>query len=286
MQAYNYLLRSVQQLESLYPKEEALQIMYWVYEDVLLLKNTHLQYLDKEIGLAEESKLQEILHRLLSGEPLQYVLGYAYFRNKVYKVTKDVLIPRPETEELVEWICNELKLKFDGKTQLRILDIGTGSGCIALAIKDELRNAEVSGIDISQDAIQMAILNADQLKLTINFKQTSVLEDSGKQWILSSNLDVMVSNPPYIVEGDKKDMHINVINFEPHIALFVPDEDPLLFYRNIIHLFKEHTTARYLFFEISEFQEVALTALCKFNALSGIFKKDLQGKTRMLQISK
>ncbi|MDP1727008.1 MAG: peptide chain release factor N(5)-glutamine methyltransferase [Bacteroidota bacterium] len=286
MQAVNYFIQSVQKLEKIYPKEEATQIMHWVFEDILLIKKKHLQFLDKEIGFAEELKLNPILERLLNGEPLQYILGYAYFRNLCLAVNKHVLIPRPETEELVEWMITEINNYYGKEYPLNILDIGTGSGCIALSLKNELKNFEVSALDVSQEALNVAKNNSVKLKLNIHFEKGSILDDTCKNWIQTQKFDVIVSNPPYITEKEKNEMHLNVLSHEPHLALFVPDEEPLLFYRHILNTFIQCESTKFLFFEISEFQETALKELCESYFLNFEFKQDLQGKTRMLMIRK
>lgn len=286
MQAFEFFIQSVQKLEKIYPNEEATQIMHWVFEDILLIKKKHLQFLDKEIGFAEELKLNPILERLSSGEPLQYILGYAYFRSLCLAVNKHVLIPRPETEELVEWMINEIN-NYYGKVQpVKILDIGTGSGCIALSLKNEIRNSQVSALDISNEALNVAKGNSVKLKLDIYFKEGSILDDSCKNWVQTQNFDVMVSNPPYITENEKSQMHLNVLNHEPNIALFVPDEDPILFYSHILNTFLTSDSAKFLFFEISEFQQSALKDLCESHSLKFEFKKDLQGKMRMLKVER
>ncbi len=286
MQAFEYFIQSVQKLEKIYPKEEATQIMHWVFEDILLIKKKHLQFLDKEIGFAEELKLNPILERLLNGEPLQYILGYAYFRNLCLTVNKHVLIPRPETEELVEWMLTEINNSYDKEYPVKILDIGTGSACIALSLKNELKNSEVSALDVSPEAINIAKNNSVKLKLDIHFEEGSILDDTCKNWIQTQNFDVMVSNPPYITEKEKKEMHLNVLSHEPHLALFVPNEEPLLFYKHILNTFILSDSTKFLFFEISEFQESALKELCESHALNFEFKKDLQGKMRMLRVWK
>ncbi len=286
MQAYDYFNQSVQKLEKIYSKEEASQILYWVYEDVLLIKKAHLHLFNKELGMAEEMKLDSILNRLLSCEPLQYILGYAYFRNLRIKVSPAVLIPRPETEELVEWVIEEVKNHFDSTQPISILDIGTGSGCIAISLEQEIKNSKISAMDISKQALSVARENALSYQSNISFREASILSGEDKSWVVDQNFDIMVSNPPYIKEAEKISMHANVIDFEPHLAYLVPDENPLLFSHNILETFNESKNTKMLFFEISEFQELALEDLCKKYLMPYKFRKDIQGKTRMLQIMK
>ena len=286
MQAYDYFKLSVQKLEKLYSSEEAHEILYWVFEDVLLIRKAHLQLFHKEIGFAEEMKLEQIMERLLNHEPLQYVLGYAHFRKLTLKVSPAVLIPRPETEELVEWILQLVKEKFTSDTSLSILDIGTGSGCIAISLEKEIQQAQISALDISPEALSVAAENAKSNQADIQFHVGSILEAQEKQWAIDQQFDILVSNPPYIKEEEKAAMQANVTEHEPHLALFVANESPLIFYQNILEVFLASEKTKYAFFEISEFQEIALTSLCKENRISFEFRKDLQGKTRMLLIAK
>ncbi len=284
MQAEAYFKEAVQQLLVVYPKAEAEELMYWVYEDKLLIKKAHLKLFDKEIGLAEEITLNAILKRLLLGEPIQYILGYAYFMDFVVNVNKDVLIPRPETEELVNWVsemANEHKAEA-----LSLLDICTGSGCIALALKKRFSKATISALDVSEVALNTAKKNAKDIGLQIEFIQSSVLDDAGKDLLSKQSASIWICNPPYITESEKAEMHENVLAHEPHLALFVSNEDPLLFYRKTIEAFENAAAAKALFFEISAYQKAALNALCSNRNLAIEFRKDMQGKDRMLRLVK
>ena len=183
-------------------------------------------YLCKDIILSakEEKELDSILFRLRRFEPIQYIQGYARFLGRSFKVATGVLIPRPETEELVELITKEVS------PDLRILDIGTGSGCIAISLSKELSSAIVSAWDISTDALSIARFNNDNLQASVQLEQRDILTyipQDGERY------DVIVSNPPYVTEAEKSDMEQNVLDWEPALALFVPDADPLLFYRRI-----------------------------------------------------
>ena len=284
MQAEAYFTHAVKQLLPLYPEAEAEELMYWVYEDKLLIKKAHLRLFNKEIGLVEEITLNHILERLIAGEPIQYILGYAYFMDLVLSVNKDVLIPRPETEELVIWVsemANEHKAEA-----LSLLDICTGSGCIALALKKRFSKATISALDVSEVALNTAKKNAKDIGLQIEFIQSSVLDDAGKDLLSKQSANIWVCNPPYITEEEKTEMHENVLAHEPHLALFVSNEDPLLFYRKTIEAFENAATAKALFFEISAYQKPALSALCSNRNLAIEFRKDLQGKDRMLRLVK
>lgn len=285
MQAEAYFHYASPLLQKLYPKEEAEAILYWVFEDVLLIKKAHLRLFNKELDQAEEMKLSQILDRLLKGEPIQYILGYAYFRDFVLFVQAGVLIPRPETEELVDLILTEYKCS-DVQPELSFLDICSGSGCIAIALKKHFEECKVSAIDISPIALDTIRINAKNLNAEIEVNQVDVLSTEGQQYLKDSEATVWVCNPPYITQKEQADMHPNVLEFEPHLALFVPNEAPLLFYETILNAFMDSVRAEQLFFEISEYQEEALTKLLEKSELEFVFYQDLPGKTRMLHLKK
>ncbi|MCF8253521.1 MAG: peptide chain release factor N(5)-glutamine methyltransferase [Bacteroidia bacterium] len=291
VQAETFFDESVEKLADLYSKKEAEELMYWVYEDVLLIKRAHLRLFNKELGVSESLKLNEIVSRLRNGEPIQYILGRAYFLDLVLNVNKHVLIPRPETEELVNWVCDYLTANNLVQTELNpnkrnLLDICTGSGCIGLAIKKRFKNLNISGVDISKEAIELVKSNAKNLGLEIGLNQTDILTEEGKKLILKQQSEIWVCNPPYIRESEKEEMHKNVLEFEPHLALFVSNNDPLLFYKTVINYFTESVQTKALFFEISEYQQIALTEFLNGKGFQYEFRKDLQGKDRMLQILK
>jgi release factor glutamine methyltransferase len=284
MEAIDYFTEAVQRLGALYTKTEAEELMYWVFEDKLLIKRAHLKLFVKEIGLGEEIILNGILNRLLRGEPIQYILGYAYFMDLVLEVNSTVLIPRPETEELVNW-CLQL-IEEQKLSEINLLDICTGSGCIALALKKKLPHANISALDISEEALEIVTKNSRSLKLPIHLIQGSVLSAEGQEKMKNNLVQIWLCNPPYITESEKEKMHQNVLDFEPHLALFVPNTDALLFYRNVLKAFIEADKATHLLFEISEYQQERLRILLSEQNLDFTFKKDLQGKDRMLLISK
>jgi len=180
---------------------------------------------NKKITSTQESKIKEIIERLKLFEPIQYIIGETEFFGMKFIVDKNVLIPRPETEELVELIINENK-HFQ---PLNILDIGTGSGCIAISIKKYLTNSNISAWDISKEALRIAELNARENKTEVLFENVDVLGNYPKKELF----DIIVSNPPYVLESEKADMENNVLKYEPHLALFVPDNKALLFYERI-----------------------------------------------------
>ena len=238
-----------------------------------------LQYIKKENPAIP---LDEIILRLNQGEPIDYILGYTYFYGLKIEVNKDTLIPRPETEELVELILNENQTR----SGLKILDIGTGSGCIALALKSKLVDTEVTAIDVSGVAIEIAQKNSVHLDLNINFIQLDILNEH--LWSKLANYDIIVSNPPYIAQEEKKHMTSSVLDYEPHLALFVDDSDALLFYRKIAELAKKNLKENgKLYFEINQYlgkETVELLENLGFNDV--VLKKDIYGNDRIIQCTR
>ncbi len=207
---------------STYYQAEAENLVFWLLEHHLGLRRADLQ-LTIPSGLDRKPLLADF-ERLLTGEPIQYILGEAPFYGRSFGVTRDTLIPRNETEELVHLI-----LKENLKSGLRVLDLGTGTGCIPITLALELRNPEVYALDVSVQALAVARKNAQQLGAQVQFMERDLLGSIPNLALF----DVLVSNPPYVPLRDQGEMHVNVLNFEPHLALFVPDEDPLVFYRAI-----------------------------------------------------
>jgi len=239
------------------------------------------QVIHKDNAISEEQVLafETAATALLAGRPIQYITGKTWFMGEPYIVNDQVLIPRPETEELVDWVIEYAAIK--GKA-LRILDIGTGSGCIAIAIKKALPEAIVSAIDISTGAIKIAATNAAALKADIEFTCLDILNTA----FLPGQYDVIVSNPPYIPMQEMKNMELQVTDHEPNIALFVPDEDPLVFYKAIARLAKLHLSANgQLFFEIHYDQGDAMIALLDEMHFHAELRTDLFGKDRMVRAS-
>lgn len=229
---YNELWR---QLTQVYDDYEAKAIARMVYEvrfglmpsDLFIGKDTQLSTDDQKL-------LAEITQRLLTGEPVQYVLGEAEFGGRTFHVEPGVLIPRPETYELCQWIMEERRGKKEEGRNTSILDIGTGSGCIACTLAAELADAEVTAWDISDDALRIATENAKRTNVHVSFKKVDVLNTSLlNRERPATGLDIIVSNPPYICNKERATMERNVLEHEPELALFVPDDDPLLFYRTI-----------------------------------------------------
>ena len=228
---------------------------------------------------AQQLSFETAATALLEGRPIQYITGKTWFMGEPYIVNEQVLIPRPETEELVDWVIEYAAIK--GKA-LRILDIGTGSGCIAIALKKALPEAIVSAIDISTSAIKIAATNAVALKADIEFIALDILNTA----FLPDQYDVIVSNPPYIPMQEMKNMELQVTDHEPNIALFVPDEDPLVFYKAIARLAKLHlSTNGQLFFEIHYDQGEAMIKLLDEMHFHAELRTDLFGKDRMVRAS-
>ena len=265
------------ELAGLYPAAEIEGFKRIIFETVFGWSFTE-QVLKKQETIlpVDFERIKSVVLRLKNSEPIQYIFGETEFFGLKLKVNSSVLIPRPETEELVEWVVQS-KLSENCK----VLDIGTGSGCIAIAIKSRLKNAEVSGIDISVEALETARLNAIENGLEINFYPTDIFNMNNFE---GEKFDVIVSNPPYIRESEKVLMHSNVLNYEPEIALFVSDNDPLKYYRAIAIFAKRslHENGK-LFFEINEnfkSEMVELLSDIGFNNIE--IRKDINGKNRMV----
>lgn len=223
-----------------------------------------------------ENQIKDIIRRLLEDEPVQYILGEAFFYDRPFEVNHATLIPRQETEELVHLILDDIK----NQQNLSILDIGTGTGCIPITIKLETsRSHTIEAIDISKHAIETAIKNASQLGADINFRILDILGES-----LQCGYDVIISNPPYVLESEKEQMKPNVLNYEPHHALFVLDENPLLFYKRITELASKNlNTNGKLYFEINEqFGNETVALLESFSFQSVVLHQDLNGKDRFV----
>lgn len=234
------------QLAPIYSGRELQQIVFELLEHLGFTRVQAIAYPDAKISETDYQRLQAMLKRLADGEPLQYVVGTEWFMDMPFSVCRDVLIPRPETEELVRLIVGRCK-----QPSPRIADVGTGSGCIAVSLAKLIDGAQVTAIDVSEAAIAVARHNAERNGAQIEFVCQSIFDDN--QPFAPSSLDVVVSNPPYVTEADKQQMSRNVLDFEPHLALFVPDSDPLLFYRHIAELAQQWLkSGGMLFFEINE----------------------------------
>ena len=276
-----------------FPRREAKQLMRILLEDLFDIDwNQQLMNPNLRIDERQHYQLSEAVKRLLSGEPVQYVTGMAHFCDLILKVSPAVLIPRPETEELVQKILgsfpnnnvsspchsSQQPMSFrqrhvreresmgcginSQKIPLRIWDIGTGSGCIAIALAKHFANAEVIAFDVSEKALQIAKENAESNGVKVTFVQDDVLNPRSSYF--NQPVDLVVSNPPYVCDSERTAMEANVLDWEPESALFVPDDDPLRFYRQILALAKNQMTPDgQIWFEINERMGEEMLALCR-----------------------
>jgi len=277
-------------LNKLYEANEIEAITLLIISQITQLSKASVKaFPERELNTEQTEKLKNILTQLQTGQPIQYILGVTEFYGLPFKVNPSVLIPRPETEELVEWILSSIAqsqtLKAESTKQFTgsILDIGTGSGCIAISLKKNLSAAQVSAIDISEGALQTAGENAVLNEVQVNFIHADILNIKPEIEILKSN--IIVSNPPYVTLTDKKQMHTNVTDFEPHSALFVPEHDPLVFYRAIAHFAKASLQpGGLLFFEINESYGKETAELLRHNNFVNIeLRQDMSGRDRMIK---
>lgn len=267
------------ELEDVYEEQEVSSIFYMTAQHLSGYNRSGVMLnWDKEIEEALSAQYLSLSAGLKTGKPIQYLLGEAHFYGLTFAVNEAVLIPRPETEELVEWILDTLK-SDPASRKPNIIDFGTGSGCIAIALKSKLSEANLTAVDISTDAINLAAKNALSNKLTANFIQADILS-----FHTIDKFDVIVSNPPYITNAEKLEMHQNVLAHEPHLALFVPDERPLLFYEAIADFaLKSLQENGYLFFEINEYLAKETISMLEAKSFKNIeLRKDMQGKDRMI----
>lgn len=262
-------------LEPLYGNGEARAVTDYVLDVCFgLSKADILCGAVEEMTAEKTAELNKIFGRLMEGEPVQYVLGRAEFCGRWFDVRPGVLVPRPETEELCAWITADSKASASPK----VLDIGTGSGCIAITLQLDMPESKVTAWDISADALDVARENAQQLGANVNFVKLDALNAKPEgEW------DVIVSNPPYICEKEKKDMAVNVLEHEPHTALFVPDADPLLFYRAITRLAVQTLSkGGRLYFEINPIYADDTCHMMRAEGMTAVeLRSDMYGKQRM-----
>lgn len=262
-------------LEPMYGNGEARAVTDYVLDVCFGLSKADIMCGAVEEMTAEKTaELNKIFGRLTEGEPVQYVLGRAEFCGRWFSVRPGVLIPRPETEELCAWITADSKASASPK----VLDIGTGSGCIAITLQLDMPESKVTAWDISADALDVARENAQQLGANVNFVKLDALNAKPEgEW------DVIVSNPPYICEKEKKDMAVNVLEHEPHTALFVPDADPLLFYRAITRLAVQTLSkGGRLYFEINPIYADDTCHMMRAEGMTAVeLRSDMYGKQRM-----
>ena len=270
------------QLEGLYPTEEIDSFFYILCDFFLNYPRIQVSlFAESVVSNAHLELFEASIKRLEKHEPIQYIIGETEFYGLPFGVNAATLIPRPETEELVAWVISDCNTKT---SHFNILDIGTGSGCIAIAIAKHLPRANVSAIDISQKAIAIAAKNATFNNVKIDFQNKNILEATH----LPNNYDVIISNPPYVREMEKAAMHFNVLNFEPNLALYVSDKDPLIFYRKIAELaIFSLNIGGWLYFEINEFMSDEMGSLLKRIGFSNIeLRQDFRAVPRMIKCQK
>ena len=317
MQVQEAFSKLRQDLSALYDDRESEQIAKWVIEYITgFTGSTRVLHKTDPLSSDQEIAWQTYHDELLAWRPVQYVLGEAWFAGMKFHVDERVLIPRPETEELVEWVIEEIESRKskvesqqpgdsresgvgsheqsrrnpenDGgeRVRTRILDIGTGSGCISISIKKKKPDWDVWAVDLSADALRVAEVNAINLGAEIHLVQIDILDEKSRGVL--PLFDIIVSNPPYIPVKDKNAMRENVLQYEPHLALFADDDDPLIFYRGIIQFSRDHLRpGGLLFFEIHEqLAKDVMSLLSSGNYQQIVHKQDMQGKDRMIRAVK
>ena len=309
----NNVAKLRQSLTPLYDSREVKAIISLLMEEVCGISRVEMiMNSDRILDETTSAKLSQIATRLASGEPVQQVLGYEYFLGRKFEVKSDVLIPRPETAELVNWIVEDegLRIKDEGLSLIAnhsslianrsslilypssfILDIGCGSGCIAISLAALINNSRVFGIDLSTGALITSRRNAQNLNISnVEFLQMDILASQNESFPHPDvdNFDIIVSNPPYIRQQEKAEMSANVLEHEPHMALFVPDQDPLLFYRAIANFGQRNLRPEgLLYFEINAALGPETCALLETMGYRNItLKKDINGRDRMIRAQK
>jgi release factor glutamine methyltransferase len=271
--------RMIRELSTIYPEKECINLVNWLFFSVAGIEKKDFSLDPGRILEARiKAELIEKLDELMVHKPIQYVTGKAYFHDLELEVDQSVLIPRPETEELVKWIYDDNK----NREGIRILDIGTGSGCIILALGRLLSKPQLTAIDISQQALSIASGNAEKNGIRVDFRKMDILNET--EWN-ELDYDLIVSNPPYVRELEKGRMQANVLDYEPAGALFVPDSDPLLFYRAIARFSRLKLSQKgKLYIEINENLGEETILLLKNEGFTEItLNKDLQDKDRMVR---
>jgi release factor glutamine methyltransferase len=271
-------------LENIYDKDEASNITELIMEYITRWSRAEqIDNMDVPFSYTQKELLEDIIDRLLKHEPVQYIISEAWFAGMKFYVDKNVLIPRPETEELVDWLIRDCSKEA---RNFKILDIGTGSGCIAIAIKNKLPAVEMWACDVSDAALSVARMNADGLNAPIDFVPLDFLDNEQRKQL--GFFDLVVANPPYVPQKDKDPMKKNVVDYEPHVAIFVSDDDQLIFYEAIADFGKEklHEDGR-IYLEIHESIGEQVIKLFRQKGYSSVeLKKDMQGKDRMVKITK
>ena len=279
MNIKNTYQKFTQKLQTTQSEGEANAIARIVFEDAFKLYDLSSE---QDFSLENQKRLEEILNRLLKNEPIQYIFGEADFYGYKFKVNEHVLIPRQDTEELVFYVKNTIR-SFVKKNAITLLDIGTGSGCIPITLKKLFPEMEVHALDVSLDALNVAKKNAEILETDIVFYHKNILEKG--EWERLPNFDVIVSNPPYIPHREAHHMPENVKQFEPHLALFIDDGNPLIFYEMIADFAKQKLNKDgYLFFETNEFNAKEVVSMLRNKTFTSVvLEQDMEGKDRMIR---
>lgn len=279
LQSYKEAHRFIcQQLTSIYEQSEAIAIADLALQAILSVSKLDvLMGRVNYLSVNQQNSVRDVALRLKNGEPIQYILGETEFFGHPFKVGAGVLIPRPETEELVDWISASHR-QFSGK----LLDIGCGSGCIAVSLALTFSNANVTAIDVSDVALWYTAQNADLNNVTVNVVKADILNSISV--LIDERFDIIVSNPPYVLASEKQLMHKNVLDNEPHLALFVDDTDSLLFYNAIADFAKSHLNlGGWLYFEINEQKGTEMIKMLNNKGFVNVeLRKDLNGKDRMV----
>jgi len=272
-------------LKTIYDDREAENICDWLFENVTGLKKwERRQNQNSEFAETDSEKIKTYLEELLKHKPVQYVLHEAWFYKRKFYVNENVLIPRPETEELVEWIVSDFKKEKYSKP-IKIIDIGTGSGCIPVSLKKELPESSIAAIDVSDKALSVAKINAEELHAIINFFQIDFLNEN--EWKMLSQYDIIVSNPPYIPLNEKEILAKNVTDFEPGIALFVKNNDPFIFYKKIAGFAKSNLKeSGKIYVEVHEEYAKEVGSIFESAGFLVEIKNDIYGKQRMVKSTK
>jgi len=273
----------IKNLKTIYDEREAENIADWVFEKVTGSKKLERK-LNRNIKLEEVYyiQLKNYLKELMEKKPVQYVLNEAWFYKRNFFVNENVLIPRPETEELVEWIINDSNAKSHSGKPTNIIDIGTGSGCIAVSLKKELSHSHISAIDVNEKTLGIAKKNAAAYNSLIDFFQIDFLIES--EWGQLDKYDVIVSNPPYIPLKEKSLLAKNVADFEPAIALFVDNSDPFIFYKKIAKFAKSHLIENgNIYVEVHENYSKGVKNIFENEGFKSEIKMDIYGKERMIK---
>lgn len=269
------------ELQSIFDEKEIESFFYIILEEFHQLKRIDFALQPNfELDIMQVEKWKDVLNQLKTEKPLQYILGKTEFFGLPFEVNEATLIPRPETEELVDWIINCIVPHNDGK-KIKILDIGTGTGCIAISLAKNIQNSNVYAIDVSEKALVTAKQNANNNEVNVTFIHKNILETND----LNESFDIIVSNPPYVRNLEKEEIKRNVLEYEPHLALFVEDNDALLFYRKIGELAQKNLNPNgILFFEINQYlgkEMIQLLETLNFKEIE--LRKDIFGNDRMIK---